>query len=274
VAGAGVGPYGIGISNAVGDVGLTNYLITYVPGTLTVVSAGLTVSANNASRGYGATNPVFGGTVSTNGDNITASFTSSAGTNSSVGNYAITAVLSDPNGKLGNYSVTTNNGVLSVTNVLLTVSANSTNKVYGQTLNFAGTEFMVSGLVSTDEVSSASLSSAGAVAGAGVGPYGIGISNAVGDVGLTNYLITYVPGTLTVTPPGKVTITSIVLIDKNDALITGSGNAGVVYTIQASSDLIHWQSIGTATANGTGVFEFDDSNVGNFPRRFYRVILL
>jgi hypothetical protein len=103
--------------------------------------------------------------------------------------------------------------------------------------------------------------------------YAIGITNAAGDSGLTNYQISYVAGTLTVGPAGKVTITSIVLINASHALITGTGNAGVVYTIQASSDLVNWQSIGTTTAGANGVFNFQDSNAGNFPSRFYRVVL-
>ena len=274
-AGAGVGGYAITVTNAVGDAGLTNYLISYVNGTLTVGTAGLTVSANSAVRGYGQTNPVLGGTLVgvQGGDGIAAVYSTVATTNSGVGNYVIVAGLNDPNGKAGNYVVTTNNGVLVVTNGLLTVSATNRSKVYGQVVVFGGNEFVVSGLVSTDVVTSASLGSAGAGAGAGVGGYAITVTNAVGDAGLTNYLISYVNGTLTVTPPGKIAITSIVLTDMNHALITGTGDASAVYTIQASSDLMNWQSLGTATADVNGVFNFQDSNVANFSSRFYRVVL-
>jgi len=59
----------------------------------------------------------------------------------------------------------------------------------------------------------------------------------------------------------------------NQALITGTGTAGVIYMIQASSDLINWQSIGTATAGANGVFSFEDSNIASFNSRFYRVVL-
>ena len=106
-----------------------------------------------------------------------------------------------------------------------------------------------------------------------MGGYAITVTNAVGDDGLTNYLISYVDGTLTVTPPGKIAITSFVLTDMNHALITGTGDASAVYTIQASSDLMNWQSLGTATADVNGVFNFQDSNVANFSSRFYRVVL-
>ena len=95
--------------------------------------------------------------------------------------------------------VSLTNGLLTVGPVGLTLSASNQAKVYGQTLSFAGTEFGVSGLVKGDSVSVASLSSAGAAAGAGVAgsPYSIVITNAVGN-GLTNYTISYVNGLLTV----------------------------------------------------------------------------
>ena len=195
------GPYPINLTNVLGDAGLTNYLITYVPGVLTVGTAQLGVSVSNTNRAYGATNPVF--TVSytgfVNGDDPaslggTLVVGSGADTNSPVGSYAITA----SGLTAANYAISYTNGVLSVTNALLTVSANNTNKVYGQSLTFAGTEFTVSGLVSTDFVSNATLNSAGTPATATAGSYAITVTIALGDTGLTNYLITYVPGVLTV----------------------------------------------------------------------------
>jgi hypothetical protein len=195
------GSYAITVTIALGDTGLTNYLITYVPGVLTVGTVQLGVSVNNTNRAYGATNPVF--TVSytgfVNGDgpgSLGGALVLNCGadTNSLVGNYVITA----SGLTAANYAISYTNGVLSVTNALLTVSANSTNKVYGQSLTFAGTEFTVSGLVSTDYVSSATLNSAGAPATATAGSYAITVTNALGDTGLTNYLITYEPGVLTV----------------------------------------------------------------------------
>ena len=67
-----------------------------------------------------------------NGDNITASYSTTATTNSPVGTYSIVASLNDPNGKLGNYSVTTNNGVLSVTAATLVGTADNQSRLYGQ----------------------------------------------------------------------------------------------------------------------------------------------
>src|SRR5208282_2494875 len=184
-------PYSIVITNAVGN-GLTNYTINYVNGLLTVGPAQLGVTANNTNRVYGATNPVltvsYNGFVNGDGLNVVSGsplLTTGAVTNSPVGNYVIT---NSPGSLVAtNYVVSLTNGVLTVNAAGLTLTASNQAKVYGQTLTFAGTEFGASGLVNGDSVSSASLSSLGAVA------------TAAGS-GLTNYTINYVNGLLTVGP--------------------------------------------------------------------------
>ena len=50
-----------------------------------------------------------------NGDNITATYSCTATASSSVGAYSIVPSLSDPANRLGNYSVTPNDGTLTVT---------------------------------------------------------------------------------------------------------------------------------------------------------------
>ena len=88
-------------------------------GTLTVTGAVLSVTANNATRPYGAANPVFSGTITgiQNGDNITATYATTATMTSPVGTYPIVPTLVDPSNKLPNYAVTTNNGILTITAV-------------------------------------------------------------------------------------------------------------------------------------------------------------
>jgi uncharacterized repeat protein (TIGR01451 family) len=99
----------------------TNYAATNLSVLLVVTPAPLSVTASNVSRQYGQTNPVLGGTITgiQNGDNITAAYSTSAVTNSPAGSYPIVPTLVDPNSRLVNYSVTTNNGTLTVTNVVL-----------------------------------------------------------------------------------------------------------------------------------------------------------
>ena len=93
-----------------------NYSLTLSNGTLTVTAAPLSVTASNATRLYGQTNPPFGGTLAglVNGDPITATYTCNATPNSLPGTYPIVPALNDPSNRLGNYTVTTNNGTLTV----------------------------------------------------------------------------------------------------------------------------------------------------------------
>ena len=79
-------------------------------------------------------------------------------------------------------------------------------KTYGSTYTFdtttPSTDFSVTGLKNSDAVDTVELSSAGAAGTAtfvAPGPtYAITVSNAIGT-GLGNYIISYTPGTLTIT---------------------------------------------------------------------------
>jgi sugar lactone lactonase YvrE len=83
----------------------------------TVVPAPLTLTADNLTQTYGQANPLFTGTIAglQNGDNITASYSSSATTNSPAGNYPITPSLVDPNDLETNYIVSLVPGTLTIT---------------------------------------------------------------------------------------------------------------------------------------------------------------
>src|SRR6185436_1394908 len=107
-------------SYAITPAGLssTNYAISYVPGTLTVTAAALTVTADNATRLYGAANPAFtasyagfvnGDTAASLGGTLSVSTPATAG--SAVGTYAIT-----PAGLTStNYAISYAPGTLTVT---------------------------------------------------------------------------------------------------------------------------------------------------------------
>ena len=120
---------------------------------------------------------------------------------SNVAGYPITVTL----GSNPNYDVTPHNGTLTVNKRQLDITANSRSKTYGDSLTFAGTEFMTGSgqLVSSDAVTSVMLTSTGAAATATVAgsPYAITPSGAVG-MGLSNYTITYHDGQLSVNPKG------------------------------------------------------------------------
>jgi hypothetical protein len=90
------------------------------------------VSADNQSRGYGAADPAFTGLLAgvLNNDNLTATFASAATVSSPVGQYDILPVFNDPDGKLSNYTISTNKGTLTVSaagsTLALSSSANPT----------------------------------------------------------------------------------------------------------------------------------------------------
>jgi alpha-tubulin suppressor-like RCC1 family protein len=96
----------------------TNYYGSTVStnNTLFVLPASLTVTASNVTWVIGQPFPTFRGIVTglTNQDNLTATFISSATTNSLPGNYQITPILVDTNDRLPNYTVTTNAGNLAI----------------------------------------------------------------------------------------------------------------------------------------------------------------
>jgi hypothetical protein len=154
----------------------------------------------------------------------------------------------------------------------LFITANSTSKSEGNTLTFAGTEFTLSGpagsrrpvLFNGDMVNSATITSAGAAANAEDGSYPINISNAVGT-GLSNYAITYVPGTLTVLEPAiSVTNTPLSAINEGDpsaavevATFTHANGVEAPGHFSATIDwgvAGHHADAGTITQDGNGTY--------------------
>jgi 6-phosphogluconolactonase (cycloisomerase 2 family) len=176
---------------------LSNYTVVSNNGVLTVTGASLTVTVDNASRLYGDPNPVFTGTITgiQNGDNITATYASVADPTSPVGTYAIVATLVDPTGKLANYSVVVNNGILTVTPAPLSVTADNASRLYGDpNPAFTGT---IIGLRNNDNITAA-FASAGPASPVGTYPITATLVDPTGKAG--NYVVTFVNGTLTVSP--------------------------------------------------------------------------
>ena len=167
------------------------------PAGVNINPAPLSASANNKTRLYGQPNPTLDGTLTgvVNNDGITVSFTTTATQASPVGNYAIVPVLSDPNSKLSNYTVTLTNGTLSITPAGLTITADNKTKILNSpnpalTASYSGfqngdTPAVLSGVLTCTTT---------AVTNSPAGSYPITCSGQSS----TNYTITYVPGTLTI----------------------------------------------------------------------------
>jgi hypothetical protein len=176
--------------------------------------------------------------------------------------------------------VATDDGVpsLSATNVFtltvapraLVITATDTNKVYGSVL--FPVLFTATGLTNSDTVTNLTLTSTGSPADAAVGPYPIVATNALGS-GLENYLITYVPGTLTVTPPAPqdFSITSIVAMD-GIATITWGSVSNIAYELQFKTNLLqtNWIAI-VPTVVATGPTAWMTNAMGTDEQHYYRV---
>ena len=183
------------INDAVGGPAASNYTIHVMPGTLTITQASvaLNVAANNATRAYGAANPAFTSTITgaLNGDTFTITYATTATATSPVGTYPIVPTVSGA--AAGNYTVTTRNGVLSVTPATLTVTANNATRGYGVANPvFTGT---TTGLLNGDTVTTTFASAA--VVNSPVGTYPI--VPTVSGAATSNYTVITVNGTLTIT---------------------------------------------------------------------------
>jgi hypothetical protein len=154
----------------------------------------------------------------------------------------------------------------------LRITAGSTNKFYGQTLTFAGTEFAATGLVSSDTVTEVTLSSAGAASLAPVGVYSILPSNATGS-GLPNYSINYVAGTLTVSASTNQ-ILSVTLNPDGSRTITYTGLPGQNYRLQMTTNLESgvWTDVATNQIGDTDTAAVNDTNNPGQTMVFYRTV--
>ena len=190
-------PYSISASGAVDP----DYSISYVSGTLTVTPAPLTITANNATKVYGAVVPTLTYTVKgfVNGDttkNLTKAptLTTKATKSSGVGSYAI--VISS--GTDPNYTIKYVPGNLTVTTAPLTITADNKTKVVGSanpTLTYT-VEGFANGDTSKSLTKPPTLTTT-ATMSSKAGSYPITVSGAVDP----NYTIKYVNGKLTVLRP-------------------------------------------------------------------------
>lgn len=192
-----VGDYPITISGG----SATNYELVYEPGVLTVTKAPLSAKVNDATKVYGTQNPAF--TIDYYGlkNNESApawttrpTFQTDATQSSGVGQYPIKAVNGVPiNYDLGEITA----GTLNITPAQLTIKANdAVRQYYSDDPNFT---YTCSGFVNGDNASvltaTPSLSTS-ATRTSNVGTYEI----KVGDTSSPNYSISFVNGTLTITP--------------------------------------------------------------------------
>jgi hypothetical protein len=268
-----------------------NYLVSSNSLAQVVSPMALVVTANNASRAYGATNPVFTGTITglQNGDNITATYTTTATASSPVGAYSITPTLVDPSGKLNNYTVRSTNGTLTISeaNSDTVVTSSRNPSLYGSNVTFTVTVTPIAPATTTPRGSirfyangialGGSVALSGGVASLGTAELPVG-TNIVGAayLGDGNYLVS--SNSLAQVVSVNVQKPATVGIKDNDdgsVTVSFSGTLGAQYIVQAKSDLASatvWDNVSTNIAGTDGQWTFMDSTT-NHPIRFYRAIV-
>jgi gliding motility-associated-like protein len=234
----------------------SNYTLTYNSGNLTITPAALTITADNKSKVYGQTNPALTAAYSgfINGDNASSlttqpTLTTTATTNSPVGNYAITA-----SGAVAtNYTLSYVAGSLSVTPATLTITADNKSKVYGQTNPALTVSY--SGFINGDDASkltSPAVAATTATTASGVGAYDITVSGAASN----NYSLVFNKGTLTVTP-APLTVTA-----NNKSKVYGTANPALTLSY---SGFINGDGISSlATQPVAATAAATTSNVGTY----------
>ncbi|MGI4846806.1 MAG: beta strand repeat-containing protein, partial [Janthinobacterium lividum] len=214
--------------------GLTsgNYAISYNPGTLTVGQAALAVTANNASKTYdsfayaGNNGVTYSGFVGSENQSVlggTLAYGGAAQGAVNAGSYALTASGLTS----GNYAISYNPGMLTVSQAALAVTVTNAGKTYDSTAYTGGNGVTYSGFVGGENPSV--LGGAVAYGGAAQGAVNAG-TYALTASGLAsgNYVINYTPGMLTV---GRAALT----VKTSDATRTynglaNSGGNGVTYS--------------------------------------------
>ncbi len=244
-----------------------NYAISYVPGTLSVTPAALTITADNKTKLYGAALPVLSASYSgfVNGDTAGSlttppSLTTTATAASPVATYSITAT----GAAAANYAISFVPGTLSVTPAALTIAADNKAKLYGAALPALSASY--SGFVNGDTAGSLttppSLTTTATVASP-VGTYPITATGAAA----ANYTISYAPGTLAI---GAASSVGSVAVSRNPAVpgqaVTLSYSLGSVPPASGTpTGTVRFKLDGSTLANATlvgGVASFTTSTIG------------
>lgn len=209
---------------AAGSLTASNYSFSFVNGTLTITQATLSVVVDDQSKVYGEANPTLTGTVSgvKNGDNITASYSTTATQFSDAGGYSITATLNDPNGKLGNYTVSNTAGTLTINKADQVITwANPADITYGTALGAAQLNATVAGVAGGSAAGALTYTpAAGTVLNAGNGQ-----TLSVSAAATTNY------NAAAATVIINVNKAALVVTADDKSRAKGAGNPATSYTV-------------------------------------------
>ena len=235
------GTYDIVVSGAAA----TNYDITYVKGTLTIIQADpVTITAKSYTIHYGDELPTF--EFASEGATLkgTPAITCEATKNSAVSTYPIVITK----GSVTNYNTTFVNGKLTITKAPLTITAKSYTIKQGETLpTFEATYEGFKNNETSQVLTKQPVITTTATSTSAPGTYDIVVSGATA----ANYDIIYVKGTLTITQADLVTV-----IAKSYSRQYGEANPAFEYTSSGAA-LSGTPSLTCAATATSPVGEYD-----------------
>ncbi|CEJ14686.1 Heme/hemopexin-binding protein precursor [bacterium YEK0313] len=244
-------------TSAVGSYAITqgdlaaspNYVLTYVEANLAVTQRAITITADAKTRIYGDANPALtysiGGMGLMAGDSLTGGLATAATSSSNVGSHAITQ------GDLAassNYAVTYVGASLTVTQRAITITADASNRVYGDANPALTYSVGGLGLVAGDSLTGGLATAATSISN--VGSYAI----TQGDLAASsNYAVSYVGASLAIAQRA-ITVTA-------DARGRAYGEANPPLTWQVTAGSL---AAGDSLTGSLATTATSASNVGSY----------
>jgi sugar lactone lactonase YvrE len=261
-----VNAYPIAATGLTGSAAGNYKLGTVTNGTLTVTPVALTTTATPVSFIYGQAVPALtgsalSGVLAQDNGNVTAVFTTTATSTSSIGTYPISVSLTGS--AAGNYTVSlTTPAVVTVQAATVTVAVNGATRAYGlANPTFTG---VLTGVLSQDSANVAAVYSTTATTTSSVATYPITTTSLTGSAAGNYKLGTVTAGTLTVTQAGTTTAlveTSTSVVEGTPASFTATVASTTSGTPTGSVTFYNGTtSIGTTTLSG-GVANFSISSL-------------
>ncbi len=232
-----------------------------------ITPAPLMETANTTSMTYGGSLPLLTGSLTgfVNGQTQssatsgTLTFGTTASSSSPAGSYAITGSGVTPDGNYTIVQAGTNGTALTVNKAPLTITASGQTTTYGTALALGTSAYTDTGLVNRDAISVVTLTQGGNTVVPGTQSAGIytGLSNGIvasaTGTGLSNYTISYVPGTLTIDPK-TLTVSGETAQNKvydgtTTATLTGGTLVGVLSSDAAN---VNFAQAGTFASQNVG----------------------
>jgi uncharacterized protein (TIGR02145 family) len=246
------------IKNSSGENVTSSYAITYANGTLEVTRKAVTITAGSGSKEYDGTALTEGGYTNTNletGDQHTFEVTMTS--SSTITDYGTqpnviatvdgVAVTTGIPTAVGNYTVTTGNGTLTITKKAVTITAGSGSKEYDG-VALTKDSYTSTDLATDDHIESVTVTGSQTMVGTSNNvPSAAVIKNSSGEDVTSSYAITYANGTLEVTAK-PVTITA----ESASRVYDGTALTNDSYTSMGLASTDHIESV-TVTGGQTMV---------------------